>query len=118
MATTEIAEQVVSIQGASAESVAAIRNVIGVITEIEQIGSAIAAAIEQQGSATREIARNVQEAAHGTQNVTSNISGVQQAANDTGAAATQVLGAAEELSHQSQDLAAQVHRFLADVRAA
>jgi methyl-accepting chemotaxis protein len=117
-ATTEISEQVAAIQGASAEAVAAIRNVVSVITEIEQIGGAIAAAIEQQGSATREIARNVQEAATGTQDVTSNISGVQQAANDTGAAATQVLGAAEELSGQSNDLAAQVHRFLADVRAA
>jgi methyl-accepting chemotaxis protein len=117
-ATTEISEQVAAIQGASAESVAAIRNVVSVITEIEQIGQAIAAAIEQQGSATREIARNVQEAAHGTQHVTSNISGVQQAANDTGAAASQVLGAAEELSQQSEDLAAQLHRFLADVRAA
>jgi methyl-accepting chemotaxis protein len=117
-ATTEISEQVAAIQGASAEAVAAIRNVVSVITEIEQIGGAIAAAIEQQGSATREIARNVQEAAHGTQHVTSNISGVQQAANDTGAAATQVLGAAEQLSHQSKDLASQVHRFLADVRAA
>jgi methyl-accepting chemotaxis protein len=117
-ATTEISEQVAAIQSASAEAVAAIRNVANVITEIEQIGQAIAIAIEEQGSATREIARNVQEAAHGTQNVTSNISGVQQAANDTGAAATQVLGAAEQLSHQSQDLASQVHRFLADVRAA
>ncbi|CAN5493722.1 HAMP domain-containing methyl-accepting chemotaxis protein [soil metagenome] len=117
-ATTEISEQVNAIQSASDETVAAIRNVVNVIAEIEQIGNAIAAAIEQQGSATREIARNVQEAAHGTQNVTSNISGVQQAANDTGAAATQVLGAAEQLSHQSNDLAGQVHQFLADVRAA
>jgi methyl-accepting chemotaxis protein len=117
-ATTEISEQVTAIQGASDETVAAIRNVVNVIAEIEQIGNAIAAAIEEQGSATREIARNVQEAAHGTQNVTSNISSVQQAANDTGAAATQVLGAAEQLSCQSNDLAGQVEKFLADVRAA
>jgi methyl-accepting chemotaxis protein len=117
-ATTEISEQVAAIQGASDQTVAAIRNVVDVITEIDQIGAAIAAAIEQQGSATKEIARNVQEAAHGTQNVTSNIAGVQQAANETGAAATQVLGAAEELSQQSKDLASQVNRFLADVRAA
>jgi methyl-accepting chemotaxis protein len=117
-ATTEISEQVAAIQGASDQTVAAIRNVVDVITEIDQIGAAIAAAIEEQGSATKEIARNVQEAAHGTQNVTSNISGVQQAANETGAAATQVLGAAEGLSQQSKDLASQVNRFLADVRAA
>ncbi|WP_295853373.1 HAMP domain-containing methyl-accepting chemotaxis protein [Tardiphaga sp.] len=117
-ATTEISEQVAAIQGASDEAVAAIRDVVGVITEIEQIGQAIAAAIEEQGSATREIARNVQEAAQGTKQVTLNISGVQEAANDTGAAATQVLGAAEQLSTQSRDLASQVDRFLADVRAA
>jgi methyl-accepting chemotaxis protein len=117
-ATTEISEQVAAIQSASDETVAAIRNVLQVITEIEQIGGAIGAAIEQQGSATKEIARNVQEAAHGTQQVNANISGVQQAANETGAAATQVLGAAEQLSQQSKDLASQVNRFLADVRAA
>jgi methyl-accepting chemotaxis protein len=117
-ATTEISDQVAAIQGASDETVAAIRNVVDVISEINQIGIAIAAAIEQQGSATKEIARNVQQAAHGTHEVTSNISGVQQAANDTGAAATQVLGAAEQLSRQSNDLASQVNRFLSDVRAA
>jgi methyl-accepting chemotaxis protein len=117
-ATTEISEQVAAIQGASDQTVAAIRNVVDVITEIDQIGIAIASAIEQQGSATKEIARNVQEAAHGTQQVTSNISGVQLAANETGAASTQVLGAAEQLSQQSKDLATQVNRFLADVRAA
>ena len=70
------------------------------------------------GTATKEIARNIQQAASGTQDVTSNISGVQQAATDAGAAATQVLGAAEHLSQQSKDLAGQVNRFLADVRAA
>jgi methyl-accepting chemotaxis protein len=95
--------------------VTAIRNVLNVITEIEQIGNAIGAAIQQQGSATAEIARNVQEAAHGTHEVNANISGVQHAANETGSAATQVLGAAEQLS---KDLAGQVNRFLADVRAA
>jgi methyl-accepting chemotaxis protein len=117
-ATTEISEQVAAIQGASDETVAAIRNVVDVIGEINQIGSAIAAAIEQQDSSTKESARNVQQAAHGTQEVTSNIAGVQQAANDTGSAATHVLGAAEQLSRQSNDLAGEVNRFLGDVRAA
>jgi methyl-accepting chemotaxis protein len=117
-ATTEISEQVAAIQSASDETVAAIRNVIEVITEIDQIGYAIAAAINEQGAATQEIARNIHEAAAGTQDVTSNISGVQQAATEAGAAATRVLGAAEQLSQQSKDLASQVNGFLADVRAA
>ncbi|MDA9466365.1 methyl-accepting chemotaxis protein [Bradyrhizobium sp. CCBAU 53415] len=117
-ATTEISEQITAIQTASDETVAAIRNVADVIAEIDQIGTAIAAAIEEQGSATKEIARSVQEAARGTQEVNSNISGVQRAADDTGAAAREVLGAAEQLSTQSRDLAGQFDRFLGEVRAA
>jgi methyl-accepting chemotaxis protein len=117
-ATTEISEQIAAIQSTSDETVAAIRNVVDVITEIDQIGTAIAAAIEEQGSATKEIARSVQEAARGTQEVNSNISGVQRAADETGAASNHVLGAAEQLSSQSRDLADQVNRFLSAVRAA
>ncbi len=117
-ATTEISEQVASIQTASDETVTAIRNVVDVITEIDQIGVAIASAIEEQGSATKEISRSVQEAARGTQEVNSNISGVQQAADDTGGAAQEVLGAAEQLSSQSREIADEVNRFLSEVRAA
>jgi methyl-accepting chemotaxis protein len=117
-ATTEISEQIAAIQTASDETVNAIRNVVDVITEIDQIGTAIASAIEEQGSATKEISRSVQEAARGTQEVNSNISGVQRAADDTGAAANQVLGAAAQLSAQSRDLAGQVTSFLSEVRAA
>ena len=117
-ATTEISEQIAAIQAASDETVTAIRNVVDVIAEIDQIGVAIATAIEQQGSATKEISRNVQQAARGTQEVTSNITGVQRAADDTGSAANQVLGAAGQLSSQSRDLAGQVNRFLAEVRTA
>ena len=117
-ATTEISEQIAAIQQTSDETVAAIRNVVDVIAEIDQIGTAIAAAIEEQGSATKEISRSIQEAARGTHEVNSNITGVQQAADDTGAASSRVLGAAEQLSSQSRDLADQVNRFLSEVRAA
>jgi methyl-accepting chemotaxis protein len=116
-ATTEISEQIASIQTASDQTVAAIQDVVNVITEIDQIGVAIASAIEQQGSATSEISRSVQNAARGTREVNSNISGVQQAADQTGQAATQVLSAAAQLSSQSRDLAGQVNRFLSEVRA-
>ncbi len=117
-ATTEISEQIASIQTASDETVKAIEKVVEVIAEIDHIGVAIASAIEEQGSATREISRSVQEAARGTHEVNSNICGVQHAADETGAAANQVLGAAEQLSSQSTELAARVNRFLSEVRAA
>ena len=116
--TAKISDQNAAIQAASDETVSAIRNVADVIAEIDQIGTAIAAAIEEQGSATKEISRSIQDAARGTQEVNTNITGVQRAADDTGSAANQVLGAAEQLSTQSRDLAGQVNRFLSEVRAA
>lgn len=58
------------------------------------------------------------QAAQGTGEVTSNIAGAAGAAEETGAAASQVLGAASELSRQSEQLASEVNRFLAPVRAA
>jgi len=61
--------------------------------------------------------RNIAQAALGTGEVTSNISGVAGAAEETGVAASHVLGAASELSRQSEHLSVEVGRFLASVRA-
>jgi methyl-accepting chemotaxis protein len=60
----------------------------------------------------------VQQAAAGSSQVSENIGGVTQAAADTGAAASQVLGSAGELAKQSETLRREVDKFLAGVRAA
>jgi methyl-accepting chemotaxis protein len=82
------------------------------------VATSIAAAVEEQGAATQEIVRNVAQAATGTNEVTTNITGVAQASEQTGSAASQVLDAAGELSRQSEHLGAEVSRFLTTVRAA
>jgi len=51
----------------------------------------IASAVEEQEAATREIARNTQEAAKRTQSVSTTIMGVTENAGTTGSAAAQVL---------------------------
>jgi methyl-accepting chemotaxis protein len=117
-ATEEIGTQIGQIQGATKDAVAAIQGIGSIIAEISGIASTIASAVEQQSAATQEIARNVQQAAQGTQQVTENISGVKEAATSTGAAATQVLGAAGDLAKQSERLTAEVNNFLVGVRAA
>jgi len=48
-------------------------------------------AVYEQGSATQEIARDVQEAAKGAREVSSSISSLIQVVSETGAAANQVL---------------------------
>jgi methyl-accepting chemotaxis protein len=60
----------------------------------------------------------VQQAALGTGEISSNVSGVQQAADDTGAAAHQVLHASSELSKQSETMRGQVEAFLINIKAA
>jgi methyl-accepting chemotaxis protein len=61
---------------------------------------------------------NVQQAAIGTREVTTNIVGVSQAATETGSAASEVLGASEALSKQAEELSGEMHRFAAEMRAA
>jgi methyl-accepting chemotaxis protein len=117
-ATEEIASQVGMIQSATSGSVAAIETIGGTIGRINEIATTIASAVEEQGAATQEISRNVQQASAGTQEVSSNIGGVSQAAAETGAAASQVLSASDELSRQSETLRRYVDTFLAGVRAA
>jgi len=117
-ATAEIDGQIAAIRGATGDAVAAIRGITKTIEEINQIATAIAAAVEQQGAATQEISRNVMQAAQGTQDVTSNIGNVKHAATSTGAAAGQVLSAAGDLSRQSEQLTGEVNDFLASLKAA
>jgi methyl-accepting chemotaxis protein len=117
-ATQDIASQIAQIQDATGQAVSAITGITARIREIDAVATTIAAAVEEQGAATQEIVRNVSQAATGTGEVTSTISGVANAAEETGVAASQVLSSASELSRQSEHLNAEVHRFLASVRAA
>ncbi len=117
-ATGEISAQISAIQQATKVSVEAIQQITDTITTVNQNAAAIASAVEQQGSATQEIARNVSQAAKGTADVTSNIAGVSSAAQQAGSAATAVLSRANELSKNSATLKAYVDSFLREVRAA
>jgi methyl-accepting chemotaxis protein len=117
-ATGEISQQIIGIQAATQDSVAAIREIGDTIGRMSEIASTIASAVAQQGAATQEISRNVQQAAHGTQQVSSNITDVQRGASDTGSASSQVLSAAQSLSRDSSRLKLEVGKFLNTVRVA
>jgi methyl-accepting chemotaxis protein len=117
-ATGEISQQISGIQAATKESVGAIQEIGQTIGRMSEIASTIASAVEEQGAATQEISRNVQQAAHGTQQVSANIADVQHSAGLTGSASSQVLTAAKSLSGESSRLKREVGQFLASVRAA
>jgi methyl-accepting chemotaxis protein len=83
-ATNEIAAQVDHIQQATASAVAAIHAVDEIISGMNGTAVAVAAAMEEQGAATQEIARNVQHAALGTRQVSGSMQAVKGAAGEAG----------------------------------
>jgi methyl-accepting chemotaxis protein len=117
-ATEEIRAQIVSMQQVTTSAVGAIRNIGTVIGEINDVTTAIAAAVEEQGAATREIARNIQHAAGGTSEVSSNIIGVSAASSQAGSAAGEVLTASSALRREADVLRAEIDAFLSNIRAA
>ncbi len=117
-ATEEIGTQIASMQHATADSVAAIKAISTTINRVSEIATVIAAAVEEQGVATQEIARNAQNAAKGTAQVTTNIGDVRTGAQETGTASAQVLGSAKALSAEGGRLKTEVANFLQTVRAA
>ncbi len=115
-ATDEIAGQVSAIQSATGTCVTAIGGISDTIREISGIATTIAAAVEQQDSATREIARSVQQAAAGTGEVSLNVAGASQAADQSRALADNVLVASGELGQHAATLFKSVDTFLAGLR--
>jgi methyl-accepting chemotaxis protein len=117
-ATDEITVQVSAMRDATDEAVSAIHSIGETIGSINEITTTIASAVEEQGVATREIARNVMQAAQGTDEMSTDIVEVRDATGKTGIAAKQVLVTAEQVSQQSAALFDGVGKFLAKIRAA
>ncbi len=117
-ATEEISRQIAEVQGSAQLSIEAVGRIGTMIQAINEGASAVSAAVEEQAAATAEIARNMREAASGTRQVNENIGGVSQAASETGRMSSDVLGAATELSQQSDMLRVAVDGFIEKVRAA
>ena len=117
-ATEAIKSQIVEMQNTTKDSVAAIKEISSTIQRISEIAGAIAAAVDEQGAATQDIAHNVEQAARGSAQVAGSIAEVNQGAGETGAASAKVLQAAKFLSGESRKLEHEVENFLNTVRAA
>jgi methyl-accepting chemotaxis protein len=117
-ATEDISEQIADIQKVAGEAIDAIKGIGSIIGEVNEVATAIAAAVQQQGAATQEISRSTQHAAQGTKNVSDNITGVKTGADAAASAADNVKVASKTLEIQSQQLGNQVTQFLGKIRAA
>jgi len=111
-ATEGISTQITEFQSVKNEFVAAIHGIIWIIRKINNVETSITLAVEEQGVATQEITHNVEQAAMGTNDVTINITVVNQPTQEAGAGAGAGAGAAAdtvlsvfgELTEQSMNL--------------
>ncbi|MEQ8395086.1 HAMP domain-containing methyl-accepting chemotaxis protein [Thalassobaculum sp.] len=117
-ATEEISAQIAAIQSRTAGAVDAIKVIVTKVGDMEGITAAVAAAIEEQNSATQEISKNIEDVASAAEDVAQNVVHVSEAAQTNGRMAGDVLQASNLLSDQSGRLGTRVQTFLDAVRAA
>jgi methyl-accepting chemotaxis protein len=103
-ATRQISAQIQAIRTGTEGAVEVIAEVGRIIAQMHDISTTIASAVEEQTATTKEIARNVSEAAMGESHVTENITSVAQAARSTSGGAQSTQTAAGELAGMAAEL--------------
>ena len=116
-ATDRIVDQIDLIQNATRELVGDIQGVAGRMGKIENFTNSVAASIEQQSAATREIATNVAMASVSSSTVSDDINQLSEAVAETGRAAGDVRVVAAGVDGEAAKLRAAVDNFLVNVAA-
>jgi methyl-accepting chemotaxis protein len=111
-ATNEIATQIAAIRTSTNDAVAAVRDVSHAIGAVNEVATAIAAAVEQQAAATREIAASVQAVSVATGDATRAIQDVSAISQHTDAASAEVLDGAGQVGRDADTLRGEVMQFL------
>ena len=114
-ATEEIASHILAVQNSTGGAVEAIRQIATRMQEINEYTTGVAAAVEQQNSATGEISHNVANAADGTGHVVAVLSEVAAAATATRSSAEVVRDASQSAETAVADLRLEVEDFLTKV---
>ncbi|MEM7779980.1 MAG: methyl-accepting chemotaxis protein [Pseudomonadota bacterium] len=116
-ATEQVAEQIRAMQDTTGASVSALRSIATEVAQLENTAVSIASAVDQQSVAGQDLARSIDLAARGTEQVSGHIKEVSELSVSTGSAASQVLESSTALEEQASVLRVQVDDFLATVRA-
>lgn len=96
-ATAEIAAQIDTVQAGTSDAVSAIHEITTVIHAMNEISTSIAAAIEEQGSVTKEISNNMSTASHGVQVVNTNLTSIADTSRSANESARKVQDASKSL---------------------
>jgi len=110
-ATEDISRRIEAIQTDTKGAVQAINEITGVITQINDISTMIASAVEEQSATTNEMSRNLQEAAKGSSEIAQNVTGVASSAQTTSSGANNTQTAAADLARMAAELQKIVSQF-------
>ncbi len=115
-ATGEISERIKRVQAETQSAVNAIEEIVKTIRSIDEIASAVAAAVEQQGAATREIASNVQSVATGTAHMSQNAEALLGTTGRTGESSKVLVVSANIMAGLANELDDKIKEFRTFVR--
>jgi len=116
-ATEEISAQIAGMQQATVRSVEAIGAIQRTIRQVGDVTANIAAAVSEQGTATREIARNAEIASKRTLEIVAEVGCVSEATADTRSNAMGVKNVADDLGLIAGRIRGQVAGFFEKIRA-
>jgi methyl-accepting chemotaxis protein len=117
VATEEISAQIAQIQTASADVVTAFGQILGALGDVDSVGATIAAAVEEQGVATGEIARNASQAAGGAEEMTRLVGNLEEITSSVASSVESLEQTAASVRGSSDELAQAVDAFLQRVAA-
>lgn len=117
-ATDQIVSQIGSMQSAIDQSSGLVRQMVGSIGQVSEVSTIIAAAVEEQGAATKEIANSSDRSKASSSDVLENAKVVTAAVEHSRVSANEMRMAAQELSRQAETLRSEVDNFLVRMRAA
>ncbi|MCQ4160905.1 methyl-accepting chemotaxis protein [Roseomonas sp. GC11] len=117
-ATDEIAAQISQMQAVAGQARMAIDGIAGTVAQNDGITAGIAAAVEEQSVATREVARAAAAAASHTEAAAQSIAGVAGAMAEADGAVRQMRGATGEVSQQGVRLRGNLEQLLRSLRGA
>ena len=116
-ATQDIRAQIADMQVATRQAVDAMRAVTDEFAGMDLGAAAVAAAVEQQQEATREIARSAQLVAAGVETVSDALEGLRDDAERADGVAQTARQASDGVAAIAQDLSCSLAHVLADLRA-
>lgn len=114
-ATEEISRKILQVQQNCAESVQAVQSIVASIGSVDEISTMISAAVEEQKSVTADIARNMAEAASGTDRLSGNIAEVDQASDRTVTTAERMTLAARAANDETGGISNEIDTFIRNV---